>query len=523
MNDYENVSLTDAELNMILAEYQRKQLIENLTGPGISLVAHIVLLMLGFLFIVTTDRTQPSLVVETVVVEEIELEEEIIEDIKEDEMVDEDAPIEELNSPSTDIGEITSPVDVSDEAPMTDDQTEMEEVLDIVKNKSILSYVGPIGGRSDAGRKTAIGKYGDGNSRIGQDRLNRALRWLASVQNANGSWGVGNGFAPESGHPAHTGLALLVFLAHGDTPLSEKYGKTVQNAMRWLGEYGNQSDINVKRKPMGYAHGIATYAIAESYAMTKIPFMQTAMENCIDKVIDGQMGNGGFGYAYTSGSRWDMSVAGWNFQALKAAKMAGSTNEKLSSAIRKSINFCKSVAYNGQGNFGYASENGGKGVSKPNMGGIGVVALQLLGDAESPQVREGCERIGNERILEYEKVMSDPSKWSSIGSNCLYGWYYDTQAIFNSQNLDKARWKRWRKAFETVLIGSQKDEGYWETNSHGTGPTTDGRILSTCWAALQLEVYYRYLPTFDKTQIDKFNESDGIENVGTGGMVIEIN
>lgn len=526
--EYGEVMISDAELELIIREYQKRQMIENLTGPGISIVAHMVILLLAFIFIVTNKpNMDPPLIVETAVIEEIELEKEMVDELDdiEDDIVEDEKPFAEpTEAPSDAVGEEAAPVDVSDEAPQTDDQAETEDVLDIVKNRSPLSFPSTMGGRKPAGMAKAV-KDG-GGSKQGQASVNKALRWLASVQNENGSWGDLKKLpsCEEPGHPGHTGLALLVFLAHGETPLSEKYGKTVQNAMRWLATYGNQSDLNVKQKPMGYAHGIATYAISEAYAMTKIPFMQSAMENCIDKLIDGQMGNGGFGYGYTSGPRWDMSVAGWNFQALKAARLAGCSNEKLPSAIKKSISFLRSVGYNGQGNFGYAADEGGKGSTRPNMGGVGTVSLQLLGMPESPQVREGCERIGKTRLEEYETVMTDPSKWTSVGSANLYGWYYDTQAMFNSQNVDKARWKRWRKAFETVLIRAQNPEGYWETTSHGTGATTPGRVLSTCWSALQLEVYYRYLPTFDRSKLEQIDDADAIGEVGMGdgGMVIEI-
>jgi len=521
---YEEVMISDAELENIINEYRKRQMVENLTGPGVSLVSHIVILLLAFIFIATSNpRKDPPLIVETAIIEEIELDKEIVDEIIELEQEvtdDENIPSENPAPPSEIVSLDSSPEDVSDEAPQTDDQAETEDVLDIVKTSSPLHFPSTMGGRTPAGRNKGV-KDG-GGSKQGQVSVNRALRWLASVQNPDGSWGNVNGINGTSGQGGcgHTGLALLVFLAHGETPLSEKYGKTVQNAMRWLAEYGNQSDLNVKKKPMGYAHGIATYAISEAYAMTKIPFMQTAMENCIDKLIDGQMGNGGFGYAYTSDARWDMSVAGWNFQALKAARMAGCTNEKLPSAIKKSISFLRSTAYGGQGGFGYAGTKG----NQPNMGGVGTVALQLLGANDVPQVREGCERIGKKRLEDYEKVAADPSLWASIGSHNLYGWYYDTQAMFNSQDVDKNRWKRWRKAFESVLIRAQHDEGYWETTGHGTGATTPGRVLSTCWAALQLEVYYRYLPSYDMEKIKKFavDAGDAIDEVGSGGMVIEI-
>ena len=516
--------LTDEELTLILQDYERKQLLENLTGPGISLVSHIMLLLICLVFIATYEpKTDPPLTVETAIIEELELDEEIIEDIEIEEPVESDEPSEDpTDSPNDNPGEVTSPVDVSDEAPSTDDNTEMLEVLDIVKTNSPLTYVGPLGGRTDAGRRNLVGK--NGGTPGGQAAVNKALKWLARVQNKNGSWGPMNKtFSESPGHPAHTGLALLVFLAHGETPLSEVYGNTVKSAIRWLAEYGTQSDLEriVKRKHGAYTHGIATYAISEAYAMTKIPFVEMAMENSIEVLINGQMRNGGFGYGYTSGPRWDMSVAGWNMQALKAARMAGSANPDLKNAIRKAVSFCK-IAYGGRGGFGYASTPG----NRANMGGVGTLSMQLLGAYKDRRVIEGCERIGSTRLAIYEEILKDPSKWSTLGSKNLYGLYYDTQAIFNSQNKDKARWKAWRKAFEPTLIRAQHNEGYWETKSHGTGPTTDGRVLSTCWAALQLEVYYRYLPTFDKERIAKFNdlEDDSIDNLGeTDGITIEIN
>ena len=83
------------------------------------------------------------------------------------------------------------------------------------------------------------------------------------------------------------------------------------------------------------------------------------------------------------------------------------------------------------------------------------------------------------------------------------------------------------KAFEKVLIRAQNPEGYWQVTGHIGGANTDGRVLSTCLSALQLEVYYRYLPTFDKTKVDAFAAEDGIDAVGDAegggdGMVIEI-
>lgn len=519
----EPVLVDEAEIQRILADYHRKQLIENLIGPGVSLVLHVVFLSLMFIFMVTKPKVkEPPIVVEMTELEEVELEPEVLEEIKEiEEEVTEEAPVTEpTDAPSESVGTTDSIVDVSDDAPMTDDNVDADEVLDVVRTDSPLKFSGPLGGRSAAGRAGNVRKYG--GSKRGQESVNKALRWLAKVQNADGSWG--------SNSPAHTGIALLVFLAHGETPLSEQYGKTVQNAMRWLANYATDTKtmstgINGQR---AYGHGIATYAISESYAMTKIPFMQTAMERAIDVIVKGQQPGGGFDYAYAKGERWDLSVAGWQFQALKAARVAGSTNEGLKKAIEESIKFCKSTAY-ANNKFGYSSPGSGG-----NMTGVGTVAMQLLGAAKTPQVQGALETINKERLERYQSVADKPQDWVDVSEKCLYGWYYDTQAVFNSQDTGsgKNNWKTWREAFEKVLIRAQNPEGYWETKGHVGGADIPGRVLATCLSALQLEVYYRYLPTFDIKKMDEAAAQDavGIDAVGAGGgakgggggLVIEI-
>jgi len=532
----EDDGLTEEELRQILDNYQKKIVVENLCGPGLSMVIHLVVLTMMFVYLVTKPRLiQPDIEVTVTEIETVELEKEVIEEINEveEEVADEEAPSNEpTEAPADAIGAEDSLVDVSDDAPMTDDDVDADELLDVVRTDSPLKFSGPLGGRSAAGRKRMVKKFG--GTPGGQKAVNRALRWLASVQNENGSWGNGNT------QSAHTGLALLVFLAHGETPLSEQYGRTVQNAMRWLANYANDPGLSKKvmRRPHGYAHGIATYAISESYAMTKIPFLQTAMENSVACVIDGQQTNGGFDYGYSKGPRWDMSVSGWNFQALKAARVAGSTNEKLKDAIKKSIKFCRVTGYYRTGSagsgFGYANDKGGKANSaKANMTGVGTVALQLLGAGKISEVKNALETIHDKRFEKYKEVFDKPGNWNKTGGDCLYGWYYDTQAVFNSQSdgSGKAKWRAWHGVFEKVLIRAQNIEGYWETDGqHGIGKSDiPGRVLATCLAALQLEVYYRYLPTFNIKKMDAAADKDlaagDIDNVGAaenGGLIIEI-
>jgi hypothetical protein len=513
----ESAIVTEEDIANILGEYHKKQLIENVIGPSVSLVFHVVLLITMLIFIVTDrKRLEPPIMVQIVELEEIILEPEVLEEIKEvEEVTEEEAPVvDPTEAPSESVGAIDSLLDVSDDAPMTDDSVDADELLDVVRTESVLKYSGPLGGRTAAGRAGGVKKYG--GSKGGQLAVNKALRWLAKVQNADGSWG--------SNSPAHTGIALLVFLAHGETPLSEQYGKTVQMAMRWLANYATDEKTMSSgiRGQRAYGHGIATYAISESYAMTKIPFMQTAMERAVDVIVKGQQPGGGFDYAYAKGERWDLSVSGWQFQALKAARVAGSTNEGIKKAIEESIKFMRKTAYANY-TFGYTSAGGSS-----NLTGAGTVGLQLLGAGASPEVKGAIGHINSKRYELYNSVADKPQDWMEVSEKCLYGWYYDTQAIFNAQDTGsgKSDWKKWREVFEKVLIRAQNPEGYWETKGHIGGADIPGRVLATCFSALQLEVYYRYLPTFDIKKMDEAaaQDSAGIDAVGagSGGLVIEI-
>ena len=95
----------------------------------------------------------------------------------------------------------------------------------------------------------------------------KGLDWLQKNQNKDGSWG--------SGHKsAMTGLALLAYLGHCETPLSEKYGDTVLRGMVYLTDLGMKNHGKLvpkggeKDKHWPYQHSIATYALAEGLAET---------------------------------------------------------------------------------------------------------------------------------------------------------------------------------------------------------------------------------------------------------------
>ena len=467
----------DADVEAILAAYRAKQMREHMIGPAISFVVHVLVLgMLAVFATSTTEYEEPAIEITVEEIEIVELEEEMIEEIEEieEETFDDVAPEISVEAPTpTETEADVALEDVSDEAPQTDDNSEFEEQLDVQPTMSPLKLSSLYGGRSAAGRAATVRRHG--GSGAGQDAVLRALRWLQKVQKNDGSW---------PGDPAFTALALLCFLAHGDTPLSEEFGVTVQKAMQWLAE---RMPSNGKSFPGGrgaYSHGIITYALAEAYGMTQIPFLKRAMEDGLDVLIKGQQRGGGYDYGFKKGERWDLSVAGWQMQAMKAGYVAGASNKGLHEAIEKSIKFTKSTYKNYK--FGYSSPGAGR-----NMTGVGAVCLQLLGDKKAKEISGALDNtIMKSRLEGYEHAKKD---FKEAAAHSLYGWYYDTQAAFNEGG---SAWKKWRKVFEPVLINNQHEEGYWDVEIHKkTG--VEGKVFSTTLCCLQLEVYYRYLPSFD--------------------------
>jgi hypothetical protein len=394
--------------------------------------------------------------------------------------------------------------DVPIEAPPADAPVVSENAVELTApmpllTKSPLIIKNLYGNRmSSAARQGAMRAY-HGSGR-GEDAVLRALRWLKKKQDPGGSW------KGDADHVAMTGLALLTFLAHGETPqTSEEFGPTVEKAIRFLIDF-QAKDPKGKFSQNSYTHGICTYAISEAYALTKIMAVKESMEKAVAFLIDGQQTDGGFHYGYAKGDKFDVSVAGWNVQALKAATMAGSTHPGLPEAVKKVIMFLKTQAYaqNGtgfvyQGTPGKPSPGGGKWT----MTGVGTLCLQLLGHAKDPETRQGLTCMEALTCVWPAGTNSKPQ---------LYGWYYVTQAKFQA---GESTWNAWNTQFNKQYTDSQIREddgcGYWPTGDWG------GSIYATTLATLTLEVYYRYLPTYKKAE-----ETETVTATATDDVKIEI-
>ncbi|MCM8532510.1 MAG: hypothetical protein NE330_15200, partial [Lentisphaeraceae bacterium] len=386
--EYDDYALSDADILQIQEEYRKKRLIESLIGPVISTAFHVILIIILAIFI--TDKYKEEVPEITVVMEEVE-------EIK----IEEPPPIEEPEPVVEETQDVTNPVlttvaienvdsndaaleDTNDEAPSTEDDSTVEAVSDVTVSPSAFASPNVFGGRSAAGRASAVSKFG--GSQVGQDSLLKALWWLAKVQNPDGSWG-------STRQESFTGLALLTFLAYGETQLSKNFGKTVKKAMEWLAK-------SPPRPKDVYAHAIKTYALAEAYAMTGVYMLEDAMNTNIRFVIDGMQKGGSYHYGYNldESEKQDLSVAGWNYQALKAAYGAGCEEVGLNDAIYRGIDWLKARAAESETGNGFPY-NGAKGPvkkGKHTMRAVGVLCLQLFGEGADKAMTDEIKKIAED-------------------------------------------------------------------------------------------------------------------------------
>ena len=437
---------------------------------SVSTTTTILLLLLAVLLKMDADVPDPQLDVNLVEPEVTELDKVIEEPIVEP------PPEEVVNmEPSSEMA--NSPVDqIVSQAPSFGDDSSDDLVPVVAVDVATVSPMilkGLYGARTGGGRASAIGRHGGGGS---DTVVLRALRWLKANQQENGSW-------EGSGSPtAMCGLALLCYMAHGETPASKDFGETVEKAIRYL-LYAQ--DANGRFSGAGanyvYGHAIATYALAESFGMTKMHMLKEPMERAVKVIVDGQQPGGAFDYNYAKGERRDMSVTAWQVQALKAAKMAGSETVGLQECLYKCVDGLKSFV-GGDGTFGYAGAGG-----SPVLTGAGILGLQFLDKAADPAV-------ANAFVATRDLVPSWPA-----GAGGTYAWYYHTQARFQNGG---ALWDSWNKVMLPMLTQNQiveGNKGHWDSQStHSASLVYDTTLCCLC-----LEVYYRYLPTYDKADDPK--------------------
>ena len=346
--------------------------------------------------------------------------------------------------------------------------------------------------------------YGDAMT---EATVMKVLWWLKARQDKDGGWGGG------SSKLANTALAMLTYLAHGEypgspSPYRKDFGPVVEAGIQHLINSLDNSKTPVRMKGADgneYAFLIATYALCEAYGMTKNPYCKEIAMQTLDRIVKGQSPTGGWDYKINPQStRDDLSFAGWALQALKAGKMAGLHPEGLDECINKAIKCLKTRSWKGD-RFSYVAA----GKQRPGLTATGTLAMQLLGYHSESEVKKALDFM-----REWKPTFNPGEVGENIKSDCgspQYYCYYATQCKYQAgmrqgaTKPDEQAWQKWNAEMKKLYPSSIKDlpdpvkdwtgkdhkQGYFENRDQFSSRP----VMDTCLAALQLMVYYRYLPT----------------------------
>ena len=439
-------------------------------------------------------------------------------------------PIEsETQAPVSTVDVLQEPTDRETEHESTDPKGREEAVADAeTGGASFFMALGAGGGgagmlgkRLGDGQKRAVIE-GGGNP-ASQSSVRASLRWFKRHQSPNGSWetdryyqNCSEGAKCEPGgdvmghgsdqNVAMTSYALLCFLGAGNThTLPGQYRNTVKKGIEWLVAVQKNDGYFGLRN---YEHPIATMALAEAYAMTADPALREPTQKAVDQILAHQNQDGGkagyaggLGWDYTKPTkRNDASVTGWNVMALKSALagglnvgkgMAGSKqwleqSWKASNSARDGEfkSWQEITAYD-KSHFAYCWTTGEPAVKENTTGreSMGLVCAIFLGHTAGDAMVESLANT----------VMATQLPKTFATANAYY-LYYNTMAMFQ---VGGDKWTTWNGTVRDLLVNAQRKstdcvDGSWDWSSNNFVGAESGRVLTTAYCTLSLEVYYRY-------------------------------
>jgi hypothetical protein len=379
--------------------------------------------------------------------------------------------------------------------------------------------------RSRATRRRRVQQFG-GRPET-EDAVEAGLTWLAAHQDQDGTWdrfefgrhcpaddpcpGKAVGAEGYSFCPGLTGLALLAFLGAGYTDREGPYKDVVGRAVDALleaqmahGGFGRDERI------AGYNDALATFALAEYYALTDEPRVVAPLERAVTRLVLSQQELGAWDYVRRADSgRNDTSITGWAVQALHACVAAGIPVPRRV-LIKAALHFEQAAEPDGRVRYsdaGIGFRIDDKTLQPvyrygPAMTAVGLTCEQLLGwRFDSGLVRRQQALLSQQFPSTGLLQGGDPTQLHSY-----YYWYYGTIAVFQAGG---ERWERWNAHLLDAILTLQNrrvSAAGRKPHAYGSWPPfgpnwgkwgrQGSRVYSTAVCVLTLEIYYRHMPAY---------------------------
>jgi len=342
-----------------------------------------------------------------------------------------------------------------------------------------------------------------------------ALDWLARHQDNDGKWSPDEFWkhCPKndrcSGVPRYrtkhaglgvTGLAMLAYLGRGythrvgeRTRRDSRYTATVSKGLQYIlkcqhddGHFSRQQGVN------NYVNGICTLVLVEAYALTGDESLVSPLTRGIRFLVGCQQEAGGWNYNDKPTDRNDTSVTSWVVLALKAARAINvKTPWETDYGLFRFVNTVTS-----DDGTAYYKTWGDKPPHRNLALTAGTLMCRLyLGLDDTPMTH-----------LQAALISSDPPMRSKLTTkqgrdHTYYYWYYGTLSMFA---MGGDYWKKWNRPMTNALMSLQSKRGHesgsWDPKPSRWTMQTGGRVMATAMAALDMEIYYRYLRTTDRAR-----------------------
>jgi hypothetical protein len=513
----------DAQVAYEQKQDRQKAVISWVTSLSIHAVVLLIAMSVAFT-VVEQEMECPPIRVSTIAPppvkrpDDIKIDRDIIERIvlieSEEKTTDEKNPVVHLDIPD----DITSSED--DTTTPTDIKKGREEAVSDMEMGG-LSFVGNIGAggpasgmfgsRTGGGHNRAKVKMGD-QGKPADAASDAGLRWLKKHQSPNGMWSATKYFqnctdglkcepgAEMSGDEdvAMTGYAVLCFLGQGfDHKTPNKYRPVVQKGIEYLLSVQKPEGLMGDRN---YEHPVAAMALVEAYGLSNDPAIRESAQKAVNfiltrqsKLKDDEYSRLGWDYVAPNAKRNDISVSGWNIMALKSAFGAGlnvgegiNGSKKLLEGAWKSANkdWAKLTnPYTDKSVFPYTWNADADTTERDHLSFVGATCAVFLG-----------HKSGD---IMLETLLNDAeNRWIKSGAykKNNYACYYLSLAQF------QAGGDRWKLCLETLIPNSIETQrktqdclnGSWDYQDQSWHGKDTGRVLSTCYNILNLQVAYRY-------------------------------
>jgi hypothetical protein len=315
-----------------------------------------------------------------------------------------------------------------------------------------------------------------------------ALKWLAARQGPHGAWDLDvedrrRERAARAGRTHHrrqraTSLALLAFLAAGQTHKNGEYQQTVTRGLRFLvTQMKSVEEVVDARGPGGEMadHALATLAVCSCRGMTADRELKDLAQQMVNFLVVHQNDKTG-GWGRQPGKLDDSETTGWATLAVVAGWRAF-CDIPLKTFER--VNHYLDAHQTGEAAF-YGSKAPGK---EPRATAHALLFRFWTGTpAADPSLKRGIRYLTDWGLSKYDPAHN----------------FFTTMLMFHA---DESAWKTWSQAMRDHLVTTQIREGSnagsWYTPPP-RGTRAPGRLEQTVLSTVTVAVYYRHLPLFLK-------------------------